>query len=107
MTKFTKETLTISSENIMFFNGERCQVIARFKYARSSRTSFVNFLIKNFTVEEYFARVAAGDTPLKIAESKGFILAHIKKALKELGYEVSVAGREKYIADRVAQYSKV
>lgn len=106
MTKFTKETLTVNSENIMFFNGERCQVIARFKYARSTRTPFVNFLIKNFSVEEFFARVTAGESPLAIVETKGFIQPHIKKALKEMGYEVSVAGREKYIADRVAQYSK-
>lgn len=107
MTKFTKETLTVSNENIMFFNGERCQTVARFKYARSSRTAFANFLIKNFTVEEFFGRVNAGETPLQIAESKGFMMAHIKKLLKEMGYEVSLAGRAKYIADRVAQYSKV
>jgi hypothetical protein len=107
MTNFTKETLTVSNENIMFFNGERCQTVARFKYARGSRTTFVNFLIKNFTVEEYFARMNAGEAPLTIAESKGFMLSHVKKLLKEMGYEVSLAGRAKYIADRVAQYSKV
>ena len=106
MTKFNKDTLTISGENIMFFNGERCQTIARFKYARSGRSSFVNFLIKNFTVEEYLDRMAAGEAPLKIVESEGFIQPHVKKMLKEMGYEVSLAGRDKYIADRVAQYSK-
>lgn len=102
MTKFNKETLTVNGENIYFFNGERCQVVARFKYgAKTSRTPFVNFLIKNFTVEEYFARVSAGESPLKIAESKGFVLSHIKKILKEAGYEASVSGYQKYCAEKL------
>jgi hypothetical protein len=67
--------------------------IARFKYAQtSSRGPWVTFLIKNFTVEEYLGRMAAGETPLAIMESKGFVLSHIKKWLKEAGYPQTQEG---------------
>jgi len=72
--------------------------VARFRTAGVG--SFVTFLIKNFTVEEYFARMEAGETPLQIAESKGYMLPHIKKWLKEGGYEVSRAGYEAFANDQ-------
>jgi len=57
--------------------------VARFKYLqpRRSATAFQRFLCARFTPEEYFARLAAGEAPLPIAESKGFILpgrAHLR-----------------------------
>jgi hypothetical protein len=60
-------------------------------------------LTKNFTVEEYFARLEAGESPLTILQSKGYLLPHIKKWLKEEGYEVSLAGFKKYIEDGIAK----
>ena len=86
------------------FSGSECvnyggKFVARFK--RGGKASFLTFLVKNFTVEEYFSRLDAGESPLKILESKGYLLPHIKKLLKEIGYEVSVAGFSLYIEDQI------
>lgn len=72
--------------------------VARFK--RGGRASFISFLVKNFTVGEYFTRLDAGESPLKILESKGYLLPHIRRWLKEGGYEVSAAGFAKMLADQ-------
>mgnify|MGYP003652185520 CR=1 FL=1 len=74
--------------------------VARFK--RGGKASFLSFLTKNFSVEEYFGRLDAGESPLKILESKGYLLPHIKKYLKQNGYEVSKVGFDKYIQEQVA-----
>ena len=86
------------------FSGSECvnydgKFVARFK--RGGKASFLTFLIKNFTVEEYFGRLDAGESPLKILEAKGYLLPHIKKLLKGTGYEVSVAGFNQYIEDQI------
>jgi len=86
------------------FSGSECvnyggKFVARFK--RGGKASFLTFLVKNFTVEEYFGRLDAGESPLKILESKGYLLPHIKKLLKEIGYEVSVVGLQQYIEDQL------
>jgi hypothetical protein len=84
-------------------NGESCHptrkglpkdaFIARFKYATtSSKGPWITFLCKHFTVEEYLGRMAAGETPLAIMESKGFVLSHIKKWLKQDGYPQTQEG---------------
>ena len=74
--------------------------VARFK--RGGKASFLSFLTKNFSVEEYFGRLDAGESPLKILESKGYLLPHIKKYLKQNGYEVSKVGFDKYIQEQIA-----
>jgi hypothetical protein len=68
----------------------KAKFVARFRVGGVG--SFVTFLIKNFTVEEYFARMDAGESPLDIAESKGYMLPHIKKWLKRDGYPTTQAG---------------
>ena len=106
MTSFVKSQF-YGSEYVDYNIGETSKFVTRFKYARSSKASFINFLIKNFTVEEYFGRMAAGEQPLSILMSKGYLQPHIKKALKAGGYEVSAAGFEKLIDDQVnARLSK-
>jgi len=95
MTKFDKSKFT-SGEYAMYEG----KFVARFK--RGSRASFINFLVKNFTVEEYFQKLEGEKlAPLPILESKGYLLPHIKKHLKEGGYEVSRAGLDKMIQDRI------
>jgi len=86
------------------FSGSECvsyggKFVARFK--RGGKSSFLTFLVKNFSVEEYFGRLDAGESPLKILEAKGYLLPHIKKLLKGTGYEVSVAGFKQYIEDQI------
>ncbi len=95
MTKFVKNEFT--QGETATYNGK---FVARFK--RGGRGSFLTFLCKNFTVEEYFSRLDAGEPPLKILESKGYILPHIKKWLKEGGYPVTPAGYQNFLAARLA-----
>ncbi len=75
MTNFTKENLSTVGGYVQYhpyadnyYEGRK--FVARFKYARSG--SFKAFLIKNFTVEEYFAQLDAGVAPLRIVEEKGY-----------------------------------
>lgn len=103
MTKFIKDNFYSNAEYVDYNLGETSKFVARFKYARRTKASFISFLIKNFTVEEYFGRIAAGESPLPILESKGFLQPHVKKLLKETGYPVTLAGRAQYIQDRVDQ----
>lgn len=45
--------------------------IARFKHGRKNWKTWVNFIVKNFTVEEYIA-LATETTPLQAMWTKGF-----------------------------------
>ena len=74
--------------------------VARFRTAGVG--SFATCLRKNFTVEEYFGRLDGGESPLPIAESKGYVLPHIKKWLKQGGYPVTPAGFKQMIRDESA-----
>ena len=61
--------------------------VARFKYAQTtSRGPWVTFMIKNFTVEEYFSALADGYTPLEVMRARGYVLSHIKKWMKSDGW---------------------
>lgn len=101
MTKFTKDSFSGTEYvNYTMPNGTS-KFVARFKYVRGSRASFLTFLAKNFTVEEYFARLDGGESPLPILQSKGYMQPHIKKHLKALGYPVTPAGFEQLVQDRV------
>ena len=100
MTKFVKEMFETSGEYVTYFDGgDRSKFVGRFKYAKSSKASFVSFLIKNFSVEEYFSRLESKESPLTILQSKGYMQPHVKKLLKSAGYPATVAGFEKYLAE--------
>tara|TARA_B100001248_G_scaffold262726_1_gene261689 strand:- start:16275 stop:16598 length:324 start_codon:yes stop_codon:yes gene_type:complete len=58
------------------------EFVARFKYVKFAG-AFKNFLIKNFTTDEYFGRYKAGESPLDILESKGFVTPQAKKLCKK------------------------
>ena len=99
-TAFTKENLIIEGKYLTYMPegystpyADR-KFVARFKVAGVG--SFATCLRKNFTVEEYFARMDAGESPLPIAESKGYILPHIKKWIKQAGYPVTRAGHDEW-----------
>lgn len=104
MTQFVKESFC-GTEYTEYRIGTEVKFVARFK--RGGRGPFLTFLTKNFTVEEYFSRLEAGEAPLTILQSKGYLQPHIKKWLKEGGYEVSVAGFEKMIQDRIENRNKL
>lgn len=102
MTKFVKENFYSNGAYVDYNLGGTSRFVARFKYASSGKGSFITFLIKNFTVEEYFGRLGAGESPLTVLESKGYLLPHVKKHLKAAGYEVTRAGLTKMIQDQIA-----
>lgn len=72
MTKFVKSEFS-SGEFVTYGN----KFVARFK--RGGRGEFLSFLCKHFTVEEYFSRLAAGETPIGILSSKGFVPARVRR----------------------------
>jgi len=104
MTAFTKDNFH-GTEYVYYTNpvDGSTKFVARFKYVKGSRASFLTFLTKNFTVEEYFGRLEKGESPLPVVQSKGYIQPHIKKHLKELGYPVTQAGFDQLIQDNVAK----
>ena len=101
MTKFTKDSFT-GTEYVNYQDG---RFVARFKYARGSKASFLTFLTKNFTVEEYFARLDAKESPLEILQSKGYVQPHIRKMLKAAGLPETPAGFAQLVEQRVASYN--
>jgi len=108
MSKFVKDNFH-GSEYVNYLNpadGSN-KFVARFKYVRGNKGSFITFLVKNFTVEEYFGRLEAGETPCGILQSKGYIQAHIKKMLKQKGYEISQAGFDRLVQDQVAARNRL
>lgn len=104
MTKFAKENFEKSGMYVNYvLNGER-KFVARFKYSKDGKASFISFLIKNFTVEEYFGQFESGIPPMTILENKGYVSPAIKKLLIQQGYEPTVEGKAKYIANQVRKY---
>ena len=92
MTNFKKENFKFDGMYLTY----ESNVVARFKYQHKAWKNFVNFLVKNFTVEEYFGRLKC-ESPLEIMESKGYLLPHVKKMLKSSGYPITVEGFKAYL----------
>lgn len=80
--------------------GER-KFVARFKHG--GMASFRNFLIKHFSIEEYFAKADADMSPLEILAAKGYVTPRTAKILKSLGYQPTVAGQKAYIDFQVSK----
>ena len=103
MTGFIKENFCGSGAWVNYDVGDtRSKFVARFKYQRGGKSSFITFLCKNFTVEEYFSRLEAGEPPLQIVGSKGYLLPHIKRLLKQEGYPVSREGMDMFVQRQLA-----
>jgi len=99
MTAFTKDNINDDGMYLMYKTGvdrTNWRFIARFKYARDGKGSFKTFLIKNFTVEEYFAAIEAGGSPLSVLMERGYLLPHMKRWCKEHGYPATKEGYERY-----------
>ena len=107
MTQFVKEKFIFSGAYLYYED----RFIARFKYQAAACKTYATFLIKHFTVEEFFAIADAheaaqrdgsayksgyGGGPYKVAEARGYLMPHIKKWLRDGGYEVNRSGYEKF-----------
>ena len=85
--KFKKDQFNYSNGYLHYTddNGTKC-FVARFKYAQtSSRSSWVTFMVKHFTVEEYFLALE-DSSPLQVMQGRGYVLSHIKKWMKSDGW---------------------
>tara|TARA_B100001250_G_scaffold182982_1_gene157487 strand:- start:2995 stop:3336 length:342 start_codon:yes stop_codon:yes gene_type:complete len=108
MTPFTKQNLLKSNRYLFFLpSGAATETkdrvfVARFK--RGSMGTFMTHLRKNWTAEKYFARLDAGESPLDIVKSTGYLLPHIKKELKRKGYPVTHAGFDQLIQDQLKMW---
>lgn len=91
---------------VIFSDDNGRKVVARFKHgsAKASANHFVKFLVKNFTVEEYFEARRNKLAPEQILEQKGYIGYNLAKGLKQMGYEPTAEGKAQWHADRMAQY---
>lgn len=103
--RFNKENLRKESGGyVMFYPPQgKAIIVARFKY-RSPAGSFMTLLRNKFTIEEYFTRLNLGETPVAIAESKGYISPHVKRMLKQKGYPLTKAGEKQFLQDQVAAW---
>lgn len=74
--------------------GEK-KFVARFKHG--GMASFRNFLIKNFSIQEYFSMMEADMAPIEILATKGFVMPRTAKILKKFGFQPNAAGQKAYI----------
>lgn len=94
MSKFIKSEF--SAGEYATYSG---RFVARFK--RGGRGDFLNFLVKNFTVEEYFSELDRGAAPLTILESRGYVTPQVRKLLISEGFPATVEGKRKYLASKI------
>ena len=90
MAKFTNKNFKFDGMYLKYKVDGENRFVARFKMG--GMVAFKKFLRENFTVEEYFARIDAGENPTPILESKGYIPSHIKARLRKAGYPTTAAG---------------
>lgn len=103
MMKFEKDSFNWDGMYLTY--GTDRKFVARFKYRGGDRVAFTNFLIKNFTVEEYFTQYEETHSPLKVLEAKGYVSGNVKKLLKQFGYPQTIDGKKQYLADQCSKYT--
>ena len=97
---FIKENFSYSGGYLTYDDGVDRHFIARFKYVpKSSATKFMNFLIKNFTCEEYLER-ANKQAPLTILESKGYCSPEMARLAKRWGYAPTLENAHKALVEQ-------
>jgi len=100
MSKFIREKFQKSGEYLKYDG----KFIARFKHKPGAAGTFQTSLMKNFEVEEYFYLMDKKLPPLTILESRGYILPHIRKWIREGVVEQSTIDRE---LERAKQLVKI
>ena len=100
---FIKENFSYSGGYLTYDDGVDRHFIARFKYVpKSSATKFMNFLIKNYTCEEYLER-ADKEAPLKILESKGYCSPEMARLAKRWGYAPTLENAHKALIEQTSR----
>lgn len=77
MTKFEKANFEYHGGYLHYnTNGER-KFVARFKHRGPvTKAKFLKTLIKNYTIEDYFAKYDGGRAPLQIFQDDGLLQFH-------------------------------
>lgn len=85
MTAFDKSKITIEGPKTEKWVHYGKDFVARFKCGKPARNAndFVKFLVKNFSVEEYFDLRHRGYTPLGALETKGYEGYNARKIREE------------------------
>ena len=86
-TSFIKDLFHFDGMYLNYGSGQYtkdARFVARFKYNKRDRASFVKFLIANFTVDEYFSALKI-DAPARILRSKGWVSPTVTKSLSRSG----------------------
>lgn len=99
---FNKDLINISGSRGEYWVEYENKFVGRFKHgsAKASANHFVKFLVKNFTVEEYFDKLDKNGAPLRVLEEKGYVSYNIVKLLKKEGYPQTREGFKQYLEDR-------
>jgi hypothetical protein len=108
MTKLIKANFT-NDAGYVTYDGK---FVARFKYG--NRAGFIAFLVKHFTVEEYFTMLDSKHpsgsrtlAPAEVLETKGYICDNTKRAVKLTNartgsnYPLTRAGATRMIQDNI------
>lgn len=75
MTKFDKSKFAYSNGYLMYDLPEKTAFVARFKHRNPvTKARFVKTLIKNYTVEDYFAKASGNRAPLQILMDDGHLV---------------------------------
>lgn len=101
-TRFTKENLIKRGGGYVVYvtpENPHGEFVARFKPGMGGPGTFMTHLRKHWTVEEYFARLEAGMTPIAITALTGFLTNNKKRFLKDQGYAPTIAGYNKWKMD--------
>jgi hypothetical protein len=73
MTRFVKENFTFDGMYLKYDG----QFIARFKHRGPvTKAKFIKTLIKNYTVEDYLAKLTSGLAPLQVLQEDGLLTFH-------------------------------
>jgi hypothetical protein len=113
MTAFTTKNLTVEgprNEQWVYYRtaeGAR-RVVARCKKGLKGGTGaadLARFIRKNFTVEEWFS-LRETLAPLEIAKTKGYILPHVRKWLREAGLPETMEGQRELRRRQWERYEK-
>jgi hypothetical protein len=99
MTKFVKERFNFHGGYLSYDR----KFVARFKYNRNGWGAFRTFLIKNFTVEEYFEKLK-DSTPVQVMKSKGFVTYVERSACRKYSLKPNRANAKIAMEKELAQF---
>lgn len=99
---FIKDQFVITGTRGEYWVHYNQKFVGRFKHGspKASANHFIKFLIKNFTVEEYFKKLEEPDNaPLTVLTEKGYVSYNIAKLLKKEGYAQTREAFKLYLSE--------